>query len=172
MAVSEFDNMLEEILDHVSPTILSRGKKLFLEGGLESVKESEEQTLYIIHVPGNQEPFYEVQIDLWDETPEATCNCIFFEENSCCKHIVAAVYFLKNQFNPPKSKAIKEAKGRKSSEIYKIPIPEKGKDLEWLRIHVDYFSQYLNIEHIEMKGSSESGFCTIIKTFKESRMHF
>ena len=101
---------LVDFLDYHDPQILDRGYKLFLEGGVRFLDYEKGSQTYLFKVKGNLTSSYEVSICLFEddeyfefdeydefedfEPDNLSCECVYFEENDCCKHTAAAIHFL------------------------------------------------------------------------------
>ena len=103
---------------HISETILSRGKNYFDNGAVDDL--SKENGYWFAHVHGSQ--IYEVEIRGIRSFKKWDCVCPY-DHGPICKHVVAVLYAIQAENIKPKTSKPKKAKNQ-VDEIFKNAKPE------------------------------------------------
>lgn len=101
---------LKNFQNHISSTILNRGKEYCYNGAV-NVLEEEEDGVWCAEVEGSEVYSVEVELSAGGEIDSYTCDCP--HEADVCKHIVAVFYELKDKVKIIKLKP--EKKGKKQA---------------------------------------------------------
>lgn len=154
-------SVLVDFLDYHESQVIDRGYKLFLEGGVRFLDFEKETQTYTFKVKGNQISSYEVSICLHEndeyykdyddydfdfEPDNLSCECVYFQENECCKHTAAAIHFMlvlqKSDFS---SKVIPLFPEEKPRSILPLEINCELKDIMSLAESIPFQNQ-INIK--------------------------